>query len=63
MSGVPRMMAIKIFVAACTGRYLDRRSAITTIPSGSENSRVRKKIAQVRSIPAPMVDSIVDKLM
>ena len=33
------------------------------MPSGMENRIVRKKIAHVRSMPTPMDESIVEKLM
>ena len=40
----------------------ERRRNMMTRPSGSEKRTVRKKIAHVRSIPSPMVDSMVEKL-
>ena len=54
---------MKTLVSELTRRFLLLRRSMMPRPSGREPSSVRKKMAQVRSMPAAMVESMVEKLI
>ena len=57
------MIEMKIFVNELRTFILDFLAKYMTKPRGSAPKSVRKKIVQVRSIPAPIVVSMVERVM